>query len=113
METLINVDARASGIVIRVTGSIDMNSFHELVEKLEKIFESGTTTRIAFDMSHVDRIDTSGIGLMLRTGSRLREKGGDLSLFGLQGSKKKLFEVAKLNQRLKVCETEDEALNPA
>jgi len=95
--------------MLRVVGQIDIGNFLELRSVFEKVIGAGKST-ITVDMQSVPAIDSTGIALMLQTSTNLRDKGGDLILFGLSSALKRLFSVLKVAQQMKVYETETEAI---
>jgi|SRR5438445_686952 len=109
MDLKISIETNGVVAIVRVVGPVDMANYPDLREKLEEIVDSGVS-QIALDMSRVTAIDSSGIGLMLRIAARLAETSGHLSLFALTTGLRKMFDVAKLGLRLRVFETEAQAL---
>ena len=67
--------------------------------KLEEAFQRdlNETDRIVVDLSGVDRIDSTGMGLLVRFLSRARNKGGDLRLSSPTGFVRKLLSATKLD----------------
>lgn len=48
------------------------------------------------DMSGVDYIDSSGLGVLVAMHKMALQKGGELALYGLRGVVKELFELTRL-----------------
>jgi anti-anti-sigma factor len=66
--------------------------------------------RIVLHVSEVDRVDSIGIGLLVRYASRLRKRGGDLRLAAPQPFVVTLLKLTMLSSVLPVHPTEDEAI---
>jgi anti-anti-sigma factor len=66
--------------------------------------------RIVLHVSEVGRLDSSGIGLLVRYASRLRKRGGDLRLAAPQPFVVTLLKLTMLTSVLPIHPTEDEAL---
>lgn len=66
--------------------------------------------RIILNMSEVDRVDSIGIGLLVRYASRLRKLGGDLRLAAPQAFVITLLKLTMLSSILQVYPTEDAAI---
>jgi len=92
-------------VLMRLTGSIDMMSFPDIRQNFLDILNSGVS-RVALDMAGVYEIDSSGIGLLIKTSATLQNHGGDLCLFGLRPRIRKLFQIARLDSRITVHEDE-------
>jgi anti-sigma B factor antagonist len=66
--------------------------------------------RIILNMSEVDRVDSIGIGLLVRHASLLRKRGGDLRLAAPQPFVVTLLKLTMLASVLQVYPTEDGAI---
>ena len=66
--------------------------------------------RIVLNVSEVDRLDSIGIGLLVRYATRLRKRGGDIRLAGPQPFIVTLLKLTMLSGILQVHPTEDEAI---
>lgn len=67
-------------------------------------------TRLVLNMSQVDRLDSLGIGLLVRFASNLGKNGGGLRLAGAPPFMIKLLDMTMLSTLLPVDPTEDEAI---
>jgi anti-anti-sigma factor len=67
-------------------------------------------SRIILNVSEVDRIDSIGIGLLVRYATRLRKRCGDLRLAAPQPFVVTLLKLTMLSSVLHVHSTEDEAI---
>jgi anti-anti-sigma factor len=68
------------------------------------------TSRIVLSVSEVDRVDSIGIGLLVRFATRLRKRGGDLRLAGPPAFLTSLLELTMLTGILPAHPTEADAL---
>jgi anti-sigma B factor antagonist len=82
--------------IIRCTGVIVVG---ESLSKLEEELRRGVseTDRIVLDLSGVDRLDSTGMGLLVRWLSHIRNKGGDLRLCSPSQFVRKLLAATKLD----------------
>jgi anti-anti-sigma factor len=82
------------------------------VKSLEAALEraSREAPRIALNMTEVERVDSIGIGLLVRYSSRVRKRGGDLRLAAPQAFVVTLLTLTMLSSVLPVYATEDEAI---
>ena len=61
------------------------------------------------DMTGVDWMSSAGVGILMRTLSRLRPLGGKLAIFGCSPSVEKVFEMCRIAEMLNVSASPDEA----
>jgi anti-anti-sigma factor len=65
---------------------------------------------IVLNMRDVTRLDSTGLGLIVRYAAKLRKNGGDLRLAEAQPTLVSLLELTKLTSVLQNCATEEEAI---
>jgi anti-anti-sigma factor len=68
------------------------------------------SNRLVLDVAEVSRVDSSGMGLLVRFLSRIRANGGDLRLGAPQPFFRSLLEMTKLSKIVRIYDTEEEAI---
>jgi len=71
----------------------------------------GTGKKVVFDMSHLQFIDSSGLGAILSCLRKLNGSGGDLKLCGMTKPIRTLFELVRMHRIMDIYNTRDEAVN--
>lgn len=66
-----------------------------LSEKLRELLEQ-QKNRIVLDMTKVDWMNSSGLGILIGSLTTVRNSGGDLKLFNLSGKLQELLRITKL-----------------
>jgi anti-sigma B factor antagonist len=95
---MLKVDRRFYGsiTIVRCAGVIAADdSLDKLEEELRHSVSE--TDRMVVDLRGVDRLDSTGMGLLVRFLSRIREKGGDLRLCSPTEFVRKLLSATKLD----------------
>ena len=82
-------------IHIILQGTIYVEDAKEMTEKLVALIESGQT-RLLIDLSQVEYIDSSGLGMLIRIQKIAVRNGGNVVLKGVQGIVRELFEMTRL-----------------
>ena len=82
-------------IHIILQGTIYVEDAKEMTEKLVALIESGQT-RLLIDLSLVEYIDSSGLGMLIRIQKIAVRNGGNVVLKGVQGIVRELFEMTRL-----------------
>ena len=107
---IFETETSGDAIVIRIPGpSLDAHSSPEFKEDIATLLDS--SKQVVLDLSHVDFLDSSGLGAILTCLRRITGNGGKLALFGLQKQVRMLFELVRVHTIFKICATEQEALN--
>jgi anti-sigma B factor antagonist len=78
-------------------------------EKMHEMINTGKN-RLAIDMVHVKRMNSSGLGILIGCLMAVRKQGGDIKLFHLNNKPTELLRMTKLNCVFDVFENEDEAV---
>jgi anti-anti-sigma factor len=81
----------------------------EYQETIQRLLGSGKT-QIVLDLSGTELMDSSGIGALIESAQKVRAKGGDIRLAGVEKKMKNLFLMTRLlGEVFQDYETVDEA----
>jgi anti-anti-sigma factor len=70
---------------------------------------SESSISLLVDMTGVDWMSSAGVGILMRTLSRLRPLGGKLAIFGCSPNVEKVFQICQLKEMLNVSASPDDA----
>ena len=96
-------------VVLEIAGDIDIYNTGDLKTIINKVVEDGKK-HIVFDMSQVPYIDSSGIGALIATLTKLKKAGGSLKIIRAHDSVKKVFELTKMTSFFEIYDSEEEAM---
>ncbi len=82
-------------VILTISGRLDMTNVSEIKSIFDKEIEAGAIN-VAINMSELDYIDSSGIGSFIGLMSKLKQKGGNVFLFGMKPDIHKIFQMTKL-----------------
>lgn len=88
-------------IVGAAESSLLIDILHELLEQGQK--------QVVLDLTHVDWMNSSGLGTLISGLTTMRQSGGNLKLSGLSKKIKNLFSITKLLTVFEIFPTADEA----
>lgn len=97
MSLHIRIEGDGSSRVVRLSGECDMASAPELHETL-KALGPPDVLRVTLDLSHLDFLDSTGLGVCVSALKRLRTAGGDLELAGVPPSIRRILAVTGLDK---------------
>lgn len=109
MELSLEVRRHADAVAVAVTGEIDMHTAPELGGKLRELIEGGEH-RIVLDLSGVDFLDSTGLGVMVGAMKELSEHGGWMRLVCPEERVLRVFRITGLDQKVAIFGTQDAAL---
>ncbi len=80
-----------------------------LNEKLHNLVESGNT-RVVADLSNVNWMNSSGLGILINALTTIRNAGGDLKLASITEKIKSLLKITKLLTVFNTYDSTDDAI---
>ena len=83
-------------IQVTLSGNIYVEDAAKMREALTSLIGSGHTS-LLIDLSRVEYIDSTGLGMLVFLQKQAVKKGGSIRLKGLQGIVKELFELTRLS----------------
>ena len=107
----LSIDTRAVGkvYVVRCVGRIVGGDESRILEAVF-IRALQDSNRLVIDLADVSRVDSSGMGLLVRFLSRVRATGGDMRLASPQPFFRSLMDMTKLSTILRMYDTEEAAI---
>jgi anti-sigma B factor antagonist len=96
-------------VLLKVTGRMDAESAPEFEQACERCIQQGSLHLIA-ELSGLQYVSSMGLRSFLTVAQKLKSHSGTLSLCGLQGLPRQVFEMTKLIGLFPVYQSTDEAL---
>ena len=87
---------RDNWVILQINGEIDMATGPELRQRIVQYVQEGHV-HIVIDLTEVDFIDSTGLGVLIGGLKRTRSHGGDLQCIGLSESLKEMFKLTGLD----------------
>lgn len=87
----------AAGTVVAVTGELDVFTAPALEQELQRCIEGGKAD-IVVDLTGVDFLDSTGLGVMVKALKWAREAGGGLRVVATEERITKVFTITGLDE---------------
>jgi|SRR5690606_32471591 len=97
MELSLATREVAGRTVVEVRGEVDVYTAAMLREKLVEVIDGGAN-RVVVDLTGVDFLDSSGLGVLVGAMKRLRMADGDMSLVCDNEKLLKIFRITALDR---------------
>ncbi|HET9074085.1 MAG TPA: STAS domain-containing protein [Solirubrobacteraceae bacterium] len=91
--------------ILRLRGELDVSSSPALEDELSRV--SGLPV-IVLDLSDLEFIDSTGLGVLVKSHQRVRDEGGRLAIVEGGGQVRRLLELTGLDQQLTLVVSADE-----
>ena len=105
----IQTETKGNTAVLRLSGQLiaqEEQAFRLVILALD----AQGAANIVMDMTQVTFIDSRGVGMLISAMKNMRQKGGDLSIFGIQKPVMAMFELSQLHLVFRIYATEERAL---
>jgi anti-sigma B factor antagonist len=97
MDLRVNVIGESSSCTVHLDGTCDLATAPALREALASI-NPPEVTDVLLDVSDVDFMDSTGLGVVLGLLRRLREANGQLKIAGAHGPVRRLLVITELDK---------------
>lgn len=104
MEFGVTIASHGRWEVLTVTGEIDMATAPRFRQRLLGVIGGGAQN-VVIDISGVDFIDSTGLGVLMGGAKRVRSAGGDIRLVTAGSRLADLIELTRLDRVLEVFDS--------
>lgn len=95
-------------LLAKFTGELTLEVTQRIKSDFEKSFDSANFRILAFDMSEVTFMDSSGIGFLVSCNSRMQSQGKSMRIFRPSTQIRKTLELVQLTKYFTFVEDESE-----
>jgi anti-sigma B factor antagonist len=108
---ILNVQEKQGIVFIRLIGDVVGGpDATDLTERFHELIDKGKN-RIVVDMTNVDYMNSSGLGILIGGLTTVRNSGGDLKLLNLKEKLEQILRITKLDQVFDLYDSEEEVVN--
>lgn len=100
---LLSRDSESGVPVLVVEGDVDVYAAPALRQELGTLADEGHE-RVVVECDGIDFINSTGLGVLVDTHERIRDRGGELVLRGLRPKARRVLDMAGLSTVLRVEE---------
>lgn len=98
-------------LAVRLCGEIDHCASAELRTQMEIELQVSGKRNIVFDLSRLELMDSSGIGLMIGRYKRLHASGGRAAIAGARGNIARMIKLSGIARLIPLYESVSDAVN--
>lgn len=97
--------------IVKLTGQIRISTQNEFKDLLDRLARENEGKTVIISMDGVIYMNSAGLGIIIDTYKKFKEKKGKIILCNLLPDIEKLFEVTRLNRFIEIYSSEAEALS--
>jgi anti-sigma B factor antagonist len=90
---------------------LDEATISQIADQLYNLTAQNAIPRMVLDFINVAHMSSSALGMLITLHKRVREKGGELRLSGIQPAIMEVFVITRLNEIFTICPTRQAALD--
>ncbi len=98
-------------IVVRLNGELDDCAANKIKEKMDYLLYRKDVENIIFDMSKVNFMDSSGVGLLIGRYKQIKQRGGKACLILEDNNIKRILKMSGVLHLFSCSSTEEEAFD--
>jgi len=107
MDLILESRQHGSWTILRVAGELDLHTSPLLQERLADMLGDGVS-RLALDLQDVGFMDSSSLAVLVTVLKRLRERNGEMTLLGVNGSPLKVLALTGIDRVMTMYPTADD-----
>ena len=97
-------------VLLEMAGKIVYGLECRQIERVIADLLKESEKKIIFDISRVQHLDSSGVGIIVMCSGKVKEAGGELRVAGAQGHVKAVLDITAVGRIVALCPTVSEAL---
>ncbi len=101
MDLRLSNEERPDATIVAVAGELDVESAPQLDEHLTAAID-GTPTLLVVDLSGVDFLDSTGLGVLIKAYARQRDAGSEFAVVASADRITKVFRITGMDSALSV-----------
>lgn len=91
-------EKKRDALTVRLTGELDHNAADVLRGELDGLIDETGARRLVLDLSGLEFMDSSGVGLIIGRYKRMKRRGGSVAVRGVDARIDKVLRVSGLYQ---------------
>lgn len=109
------IDMRTEGraLVVAIGGDVDHHTADDIKTAIDSAYARVNAKDMVLDFSRVTFMDSSGIGMIIGRYKSVRQRGGALSVAGVNGDINRIFQLSGLPKIIQMFANVENALESA
>ena len=95
---MFSYEVRRNTLTVWLDGELDDRAAGRLRTEIDAIMDESRVKRLVFDVSDLDFMDSSGIGLIIGRYKKLSQRGGSAAVKGMDRRIDRLFQMSGVYQ---------------
>lgn len=97
-------------LIVKIEGEVDHHTSVEIREKVDREYQRKRARNIIFDLSKIQFMDSSGIGVLMGRYRNVMILGGNVALYGVGAQVDRVLSISGIYKIMKNYDSIDEAI---
>ncbi len=93
----VRVSTNKDAVIVRLEGSFDCKAHRQFLDATKPVLANAEVKELLLDLTDVERVDSSALGLMLVTRDAAKKAGKTVALKGARGVTKRALDMAQFD----------------
>lgn len=103
-------EAKAQSLIVHLPKELDHHNCKNLRYDTDLILAEHCISKIIFDFTKTEFMDSSGIGVLLSRYKQMERSGGNIVLYGVKAQAERILSIGGIFRLAVRCATKEEAL---
>ncbi len=106
----LNFETINQNLIVRLDGELDHHTAEEIRQKVDKEIDKNNSKNIIFDLSNMNFMDSSGIGVVIGRYKKVSKLGGQAAVVNVNSRIDRIFKMSGLFNIVKKFDNENQAI---
>ena len=103
-------EAKEQVLIIHLPKELDHHNCRDLKYETDLLLAENYITKVVFDFSRTDFMDSSGIGILLNRYKQMVRSGGKVTLYGVNAQVGRVLAISGINRLMEHFDTKEAAV---
>lgn len=103
-------EARGQVLIIHLPKELDHHNSRNLRYETDLLLAENYITRVVFDFSRTEFMDSSGIGILLNRYKQMHGSGGTVTLYGVGAQVKRILNMGGVSRLMETYDSREAAM---
>lgn len=109
-EQTFTYEARGQVLVIHLPKELDHHNSRNLKYETDLLLSENYISRVVFDFSRTEFMDSSGIGILLNRYKQMARSGGCVTLYGVNAQVGRVLAIGGINKLMRLFDSKEAAI---
>lgn len=106
----LNFEPINENLIVKLDGELDHHTAEEIRQEIDKEIDKNNSKNVIFDLSKMNFMDSSGIGVVIGRYKKVSKLGGQVAVVNVNSRVERIFKMSGLFNIVKKFENKNQAI---